>query len=185
MSRARQGRGACRRPRILSALVLGLLGALAALPAVADSIWRAEEWTDLEGHTWMAGDLEGHVVLLDFWATWCAPCLAELPRLRELHERFGDGGLLIFGMALDAIDRRGLRSFLLRHGIEWPQIHERDGVGSELAQRFGVEAVPVTVLIDRQGRVIARDLRGEALARVIGTLVPSTQALTPAPRRGR
>jgi thiol-disulfide isomerase/thioredoxin len=151
---------------------VGLLSCLAVLPAAADSIWRAEEWTDTEGRTFTAAELEGHVVLLDFWATWCAPCLADLPHLRELHERFGGEGLLLFGIALDSIDRRGLRSFLLRHGVEWPQVHEPSGTDSALARRFGVEAVPATVLVDRRGRIIARDLRGEALARVLGTLIP-------------
>lgn len=160
----------------LGALALGLLAALTVLPAAADSIWRAEEWTDIEGRTWAAGDLEGQVVLLDFWATWCAPCLAELPHLRELHGRHGEEGLLIFGIALDTTDRRRLRSFLLRHDIEWPQVHEPAGVEAEIARRFGVEAVPVTVLVDRRGRVIARDLRGKALAKVIGTLLSRAAA---------
>lgn len=150
---------------------LSLLVAFAVAPAAADSIWRAEEWTDVEGHAWTAGELEGQVVLLDFWATWCAPCLAELPRLRELDAEYGEHGLLVFGIALDAIDRRGLRSFLLRHDVRWPQVHEPDGVQSDIARRFGVEAVPVTVLVDRRGRVIARDLRGEALSKVISTLM--------------
>ena len=156
------------------ALVLMALGVSLASPA-AGSIWRDREWTDVEGKTWTAEELEGRVVLLDFWATWCAPCLAELPNLRRLQAEHGDDGLVIVGIALDAIDRRGLRSFLLRHGIDWPQVHRPDGVASELARRFAVEAVPVTLLVDRQGRVIARDLRGEALARVVATLLLSAK----------
>lgn len=156
-------------------LTLVLLGALTSLPTAADSIWQSEEWTDVQGHLWTSEKLEGQVVLLDFWATWCAPCLAELPNLRQLHERHTKDGLRIVGIALDAIDRRGLRSFLLRHDIGWPQVHASTGVESDLAQRFGVEAVPVTVLIDRKGRVIARDLRGVALAKVIETLLPSVE----------
>jgi len=150
---------------------MGLLCLAAALPAAADSIWHEEEWTDLSGHTWRAGELEGRFVLLDFWATWCAPCLAELPHLRRLDEGYGRDDLLIVGIALDALDRRGLRSFLLRHGVAWPQVHEKRGVESEIARRFGVEALPATVLVDREGRVIARDLRGRALAIVLDTLI--------------
>ncbi|MEM7480374.1 MAG: TlpA disulfide reductase family protein [Acidobacteriota bacterium] len=154
--------------------VAGLLGtpaAMGASEATDPSIWQAEEWTDLEGYSWTASELEGRVVLLDFWATWCPPCLAELPQLRALHEDRQDDGLLIVGIALDAIDRRGLRSFLLRHGIEWPQVHRPDGLRSEVARRFGVDALPVTVLVDRRGRVVARNLRGEALARVVDSLI--------------
>lgn len=163
--------------RWLAVVVATLTMTLATAPSAAassagESLWRAEEWTDFEGRTWTAEDLAGRVVLLDFWATWCAPCLAELPHLRDLHERYGDRGLVIIGVALDAIERRDLRSFLLRHDVDWPQVHERDGTGAAFAQRFAVEAVPVTVLVDREGRMIARDLRGKALAKVIGTLLP-------------
>ncbi|MEM9556284.1 MAG: TlpA disulfide reductase family protein [Acidobacteriota bacterium] len=169
----------CRRRRpgatrwgLLAALVAVLGAGVPAPHASAESIWRAEEWTDLEGHTWTAEDLEGRIVVLDFWATWCAPCLAELPNLRDLHERFGKHGLEIVGVALDTIDKRALRSFMLRHSVVWTQVHVPSGTGSEIARRFGVEAVPVTVLVDRRGRVIARDLHGEALAAVVATLLP-------------
>ena len=169
--RRRRSSGAARRG-LLAALVAVLAGGVLAPPAAAESIWRAEEWTDLEGRTWTAGDLEGRLVLLDFWATWCPPCLAELPNLRDLHGRYGGRGLEIVGVALDAIERRALRSFALRHGVGWTQVHEPTGTGSEIARRFGVEAVPVTVLVDRRGHVIARNLHGEALAAVIATLLP-------------
>ncbi|MEM7048199.1 MAG: TlpA disulfide reductase family protein [Acidobacteriota bacterium] len=155
--------------------VLALIFAFAlAVPAAADSIWRSEEWTDLTGRTWTADDLEGRVVLLDFWATWCAPCLAELPDLRELDAAYGERGLVIVGIALDALERRDLRSFLLRHDITWPQVHERAGTQSDIARRFGVEAVPVTVLVDSAGRVVARDLRGKALGATVKALLRSS-----------
>ncbi|MEM8995183.1 MAG: TlpA disulfide reductase family protein [Acidobacteriota bacterium] len=171
----RRGRGPGAAHRGLLAALVAVLGLVSLTPhAAAESIWRAEEWTDLEGHTWTAAELEGQVVLLDFWATWCPPCLAELPNLRKLHEQFGENGLEIVGVALDAIDMRDLRSFQLRHSMRWTQVHERSGTGSEIARRFGVEAVPVTVLVDRSGRVIARNLHGEALAAVIATLLPDT-----------
>ncbi|MEM1203863.1 MAG: TlpA disulfide reductase family protein [Acidobacteriota bacterium] len=164
-------RGAGRRGTVAGLLAAALLGGSTALGATEGSIWRTESFTDMEGRTYTADQLDGRVVLLDFWATWCAPCLAELPHLKALQDRHGDDGLLILGIALDAIERRDLRSFLLRHGVHWPQIHLRDGTQSETAQRFGIEAVPATVLVDRRGRLVARDLRGEALAKVVGTLV--------------
>lgn len=135
------------------------------------SIWSTIRWVDLDGKTWSATELEGRVVLLDFWATWCAPCLAELPNLRQLAEKHPSDDLVILGIALDTLDRARLRSFLRRHGMTWPQIHEPRGVDGEVARRFGVEAVPATFLVDRGGRLVARDLHGRALEVTISTLV--------------
>ena len=137
---------------------------------------RGATWSEnigawnVSGHSFTADDFANKVVLLDFWATWCAPCLAELPHLRQLDERFDDD-FVILSVAFDAIQRRQLRSFLLRHDMSWPQVHEPTGVDSHLAKRFDVEAVPVTVLLDRRSRVIARDLRGQALEAVLETLL--------------
>ncbi|MEM1178065.1 MAG: redoxin domain-containing protein [Acidobacteriota bacterium] len=130
--------------------------------------WRLE---DIDGVTWTPAALDGKVVLLDFWATWCLPCIAEFPHLRRLDERFPDSDFILIGVALDAIDRRGLRAFMRRHRVDWPQVHEVRGVESPLAQRHAVEALPATVLLDRRGRPVARDLRGRALELAIESLI--------------
>lgn len=156
---------------VVSLLASGPAPAFGQRSEAGASIWSATEWTDLDGKIWSAADLEGQVVLLDFWATWCAPCLAELPNLRRLDERFSSRGLVILGIALDTIDRRRLHSFLRRHDITWPQVHEPRGTESQAARRFRVEAVPSTLLIDPSGRVVARDLRGRALEVTVEALI--------------
>ena len=161
-----------------------LLVASAATAAGATDDARGGAWTglevrDLEGVRWTASDLLGHVVLLDFWASWCAPCLAELPLLRRVHEELADHGVLVLGVAVDGMQRAELRSWLARHGVEWPQIREATDLSGALARRFGVEAVPRTVVIDRRGAIVAVDLRGEALRTVLRDL-----ARTPGPRCG-
>lgn len=154
----------------LSALLLA--GAALAQPAETNaSVWKSTDWTDLQGRTWTAESLEGKVVLVDFWATWCAPCLAQLPHLKKLDERYRDDGLVILGIALDTLDRRQLHGFLQRHGVTWPQVHEPRSLGSEPARKFSVEAVPATRLIDRQGRLVAQDLKGRALEAAIEALL--------------
>ncbi|MEO1084410.1 MAG: TlpA disulfide reductase family protein [Acidobacteriota bacterium] len=164
-----------RRSRIPAAALAAAL--LFAHPAVAGpesaDVSTVEIWPalDLDGDTWGPDELRGKVVLLDFWATWCLPCIAEFPNLRRLDERFPDDDFILLGIALDAIDRRGLRAFLRRHGVDWPQIHENRGVDSARAERYAVEAVPSTVLIDREGRWVARDLRGRALKLAVEALV--------------
>ncbi len=159
----------------MGALILALaLAGISAGPAEVTppaSVWHEIAWTDLEGRKWTRAELEGRVVLLDFWATWCAPCLAELPHLKQLHERYSDRGFVLLGVALDTIDRRRLRSFLQRQEIRWPQVHETRGASGDAARAFDVEAVPSTVLVDRSGRIVARDFRGPALETTIETLL--------------
>lgn len=159
-------------PGVFLLLALGVSG------STADTPWHPQEFTDLEGRRWTAADLEGRVVMLAFWATWCAPCRDEFPHLRHLQERFGEEDFLLVGIVLDTLDRRRLRSFLLRHNITWPQVHENLGFAGELARRFRIEAVPAIVLIDREGRLVARDLRGRALEVTVETLLEKYSGAT-------
>ena len=156
------------------ALLAGLL-TTPPVPVVADAAtpsapisWRA---VDLDGRVWSSESLRGRVVLIDFWATWCAPCLAELPRLRRLHARYDTGDLVILGISLDRSSARDFRSWLQRQGIGWPQVREVGGYDSPLAAQFGVEVLPASFLVGRDGRVVARDLRGESLTARVRALV--------------
>lgn len=117
------------------------------------------------------GDLRGKVVLLDFWATWCAPCLEELPRLRKLHEELEDEGLAIIGVSLDAMEPRRFASWTRRQGVTWPQVRDGRSYAGDLPRLFGIEQLPSTVLLDRQGRIAARDLRGARLETAIRALL--------------
>lgn len=170
-------RGHCRA---FSLLALLLTVWSAALPAQEPEMgaWSGLEIEDLEGRLWKAEDLRGRVVLLDFWATWCAPCLEELPNLRRIYEELE--GVEVMGVSLDRSLRSRLRSFLLRHEIDWPQIHDGLGLAGPLAQRFGVEAVPRTVVLDTRGRLVAVDLRGEALFVLLRDLARTARDLKPA-----
>ena len=159
-----------RRGFICALLVVVGAGAAGA------SIWETFEARDLDGRRWTAAELDGRVVLLDFWATWCAPCLAEIPTLRRASERFGDRGFLVLGVSLDRGERRNLESFLRRQGIDWPQVHDGRGVDGPLARRFRVTAVPRTFLIDRAGRIVGIDLKGKMLLAALPALLPAPNA---------
>jgi thiol-disulfide isomerase/thioredoxin len=110
-------------------------------------------------------------VLLDFWATWCAPCLADIPRLKTLRARYPRTDFEILGISLDATSRRSFISWLNRNRIDWPQVHERAGYGGAIPLLFGIDRLPRTILIARDGSVAAVDLRGERLAAAIDVLV--------------
>jgi thiol-disulfide isomerase/thioredoxin len=131
---------------------------------------------DLNGRTWKAEDLRGRVVLIDFWATWCAPCLAEFPRLKALHAAIPRQAFEIVGVSLDVLSRRELISWLNRQRLDWPQIHERGGYAGATAQRFGIDRLPRTILLARDGSIAALDLRGEELERHIRHLVGAAEA---------
>lgn len=117
---------------------------------------------DLEGRVWTHERLQGRITLVDFWATWCTPCLAELPFLKRATQRYGDD-FQIIGISLDTIDRHALTGWLGRQEVDWPQIHQRQGYEDRLPVAFAVDRLPTNLLLDRNGRLRALDVRREQL----------------------
>jgi thiol-disulfide isomerase/thioredoxin len=154
----------------IALLAVGLLGRPDGT-GVSGSATLQLRASDLNGQPWTADSLRGRVVLLDFWATWCAPCLNELPRLKELRRRHSRDDLEIIGVMLDGTTRRTLTAWLNRHRIDWPQIQERGGFSGELARAYDVRHLPATLLFSRDGGLAAVGLRGERLAKRIEELI--------------
>lgn len=120
----------------------------------------------MRGGTLSLAELRGQVVLVNIWATWCAPCVKEMPSLQRVYEEYADDGLEIVAVAVD--DRPGERQpdgsveglvseFVERLGLTFPIVLDPTG-GTE--RRFDTEYLPTTVLIDRQGRVRHREIGG-------------------------
>lgn len=128
---------------------------------------------DMEDRRWTAASLRGRIVVLDFWATWCAPCLADIPWYRQIAARF-DTRVQIIGISLDTTDRRTLVSWLNRQRVDWPQVWDGRGYDSLLAEQFGVESLPTSVLIGADGRVVAVNLRRQRLVAAIEGLLAAT-----------
>lgn len=109
-------------------------------------------------------DLRGKVVLIDFWSTTCAPCVAELPDLIELYERNRERGLEVIGVSLDEAPENGGREALLafveEHGVPWPQYYQGNGFDSHFSTGWGVGSIPAAFLVDRRGRLRTTEARG-------------------------
>ena len=103
------------------------------------------------------------MVLLDFWASWCSPCLAEVPNIKKAVDRFGkDGRLAVVGISLD-MSEPPAKAMVERFGMNWPHLVLGPAEENPVAKLYGVSGIPAMFLIDAEGRVVARDLRGEAL----------------------
>ena len=107
----------------------------------------------VDGGTVRLSSFRGRVVLVDFWATWCGPCRAEIPNLKEVRESFASRGFEIIGVSLDDSGPEAVRAFTEEYGIDYPVV-----LGSqELTQQYGgIQAIPTAFLVDREGRIVER-----------------------------
>jgi thiol-disulfide isomerase/thioredoxin len=110
-------------------------------------------FTAVDGRKVDLADLRGKVVLIDFWATWCPPCVEEAPMLAEVYEKFKDRGLEIIGISLDN-DQAALEKFTKENRMPWPQFFDGRGWENELATRFKIQSVPTMWLLGRDGKLL-------------------------------
>jgi thiol-disulfide isomerase/thioredoxin len=131
-------------------------------------IWGA----DLSGKIIDDKALEGKVVLLDFWATWCGPCLAEVPHLKLLYQKYKDKGFEIVGYSVDA-DQEVLREYLEKHPVPWIMLSKEATAQAglpPLSLHYGAKSLPVVLLRDRSGNAVLLDARGEKLDEMLESL---------------
>jgi thiol-disulfide isomerase/thioredoxin len=125
--------------------------------------------SDIAGNPLTLSEFRGKIVLLDFWATWCPPCRLEVPHLLDIFREYPRRDFVIISISLDR-DTDAAGKFVQEKGMNWRHIMDRDAAG-RIADLYQVQYIPSTFLLDRSGRLAARDLRGGELKAKIGQLL--------------
>jgi peroxiredoxin len=123
-----------------------------------------------EGGSIALSSLRGKYVLIDFWASWCGPCRKENPNVVKMYNRYKDKGFEIFGVSLDQSRDKWLKA-IADDKLTWPQVSDLKGWESKAAQLYQVDAIPQTILLDKEGKIIAKGLRGEELEAKLASLL--------------
>jgi len=154
-----------------AAEVLPQIEKLEAMKAIQRSLVVGQPFPDfqekdLDGKPLSVSRFKGKVLLVDFWATWCGPCRVELPNVLATYEKHHKKGFEILGISLDQ-DAVAMKQFMANNKMTWPQYFDGLLWQNKLAVRYGVNSIPATYLLDAQGKIIARDLRGDDLEKAV------------------
>jgi thiol-disulfide isomerase/thioredoxin len=152
---------------------------LIANPKLAgEAVARAFKVKSNAGDELSLEKFKGKVVLLDFWASWCAPCRIEMPEVKKIWKKYGGEQFVIVGVNLDS-NRAAFEGYMKQEGLTWPQYYDGLGWANKLARLYGVTGIPHTVLIDGEGIIRAVGLRGGGLSSRIGELLKSPKKADP------
>ncbi|MEN8154639.1 MAG: TlpA disulfide reductase family protein [Acidobacteriota bacterium] len=125
---------------------------------------------DIDGKNIKLSEFKGKVVILDFWATWCPPCLKEIPNLKKIYTKFKDDDFEIISIALERKPREHALKFVADKKMNW--VHVIDKLkGREIATEYRIRYIPTMYIINKKGEIIESGLRGESLGEKIAELL--------------
>ena len=125
---------------------------------------------DLRGKQVDLARYRGKTVLIQYWATWCEPCIPDMARIKELVTKYAKQGFTVIGVSLDS-QRADVAKFAQGNRLTWPQIHEPGGLESRLANEMGILTLPTMILVDKNGRVVNRGIHVTELDAELGKLL--------------
>jgi len=123
-----------------------------------------------DGKTLSPAAFKGKVLLIDFWATWCGPCVKEMPNVKQVYDKYHPKGFEIVGISLDQ-SRDRLDQYVKTNSIPWPQYFDGKWWNNDVAVRYGIKSIPTTILVDRAGKIRYKSLRGKQLESAVQQLL--------------
>jgi len=154
---------------LLSLFTMGLLG---ALTAAAQPVKVGKEFPNFKEDDFLTKkrisleQFRGKVVLIDFWATWCGPCVKEIPNVKQVYEKYHKQGFEIISISLDQ-SKSDCERYIKRNKMDWNHICDGGGWQAKLAVRFGVRGIPQMYLLGKDGKVVSANARGELLEKAL------------------
>jgi thiol-disulfide isomerase/thioredoxin len=168
---AERAEGPAAKLKVLRRIIADYAGTFSAKSAAGtirqvEGIGKPFELTFKEavtGHPIAMKELAGKVVVIDFWATWCGPCVAEMPTMKELYAKYKPRGVEFIGVSLDNADGglEKLKEFVKDNDITWPQYFQGKGWQSDFSGSWGINSIPSVFIVDAKGNLYSTEARGE------------------------
>lgn len=113
---------------------------------------------------------KGKYTLIEFWASWCPFCQREMPKVVEVYKKYHKQGLNIIGVSIDSNKDEWVKKGIRKFGMRWDQVSNLNKWNDPIVKKYGVHSIPANFLLDNNGKVIAKDLKGDALKTKMKTL---------------